>query len=176
MTEPKDRAEENALWRHWRTAVANARGAAPAPDPLLLAAYAEHRLSESAAEDIESWLARHPEVIEDVLAAGISKARVGAAEEPSAGALAKAMALVSGRDPTVVPFRRPARPASPVWRVAVGRVAVAASLLVVSLVGFALGTDAYTSLNGDQQQSALSQDLFDPPIGIFSGLGEESSS
>ena len=60
--------------------------------------------------------------------------------------------------------------------VTAGRVAVAASLLVVSLVGFALGTDAYTSLAGSDQQAALSQDLFDPPSGIFSGLGEESSS
>ena len=174
MTEPMDRAEENALWRHWRTAVVNAGGkAAPAPDPLLLAAYAERRLSERAAEEIEAWLALHPEGIEDVLSASVSNV---AAEEPSAGALAEAMALVSERDHTVVPFRRPARQASPARRIAVGRVAVAASLLVVSLVGFALGADAYISLNGDQQQSALSQDLFDPPTGIFSGLGEESSS
>ena len=171
MTEPMERAEENALWRHWRTAVVNAAGeAAPAPDPLLLAAYAEHRLSEAAAEDIEAWLVRHPEAIDDVLAAGISNTT---AVDPSAGALTKAMALVSDPGPNVVPFRRPA---SPAWRVAVGRVAVAASLLVVSLVGFALGTDAYTNLNCDQPQSALSQDLFDPPSVLFSGLGEESSS
>src|SRR5689334_15190298 len=115
MTEPMDRAEGNALWRHWRTAMVNAAGeAAPAPDALLLAAYAEHRLSEVAAEDIESWLAQHPDAIEDTLAAGISNAP---ADEPSAGAFAKAMALVSERDPKVVPFRRPARPASPAWRI-----------------------------------------------------------
>jgi hypothetical protein len=53
---------------------------------------------------------------------------------------------------------------------------VAASLLVVSFVGFALGTDAYTNLLNGDQQAALSQDLFDPPSGIFSSLGEESSS
>jgi hypothetical protein len=53
---------------------------------------------------------------------------------------------------------------------------VAASLLIVSVVGFALGTDAYTSLlSGDQSAPVLSQDLFDPPAGIFSGFGEESS-
>jgi hypothetical protein len=149
--------------------------AAPGPDPLLLAAYAEHRLSETAAEDIEAWLARYPDAMADVLAAGASNAPSVAAEEPSATALAKALALVSETDSKVVPFHRPARPTSPTWRVAGGGVAVAASLLVVSLVGFALGTEAYTSLNGDQQ-AALSQDLFDPPSGIFSGLGEESSS
>ena len=176
MTGPMDRAEEDALWQCWRAVQVDAAGeAVPAPDPMPLAAYAEHRLSETAAEDIESWLALHPEVIEDVLTARAASAAAAMAEAPSAGALENAMALVSELDPRVVPFRRPAQPAPPAWRVAVGRVAVAASLLVVSLVGFALGTDAYTSLNGDQQ-SVLSQDLFDPPSGIFSGLGEEPSS
>ena len=177
MTEPMDRAEETALWRHWRSAAVSAAGeAAPMPDPLLLAAYAEHRLSETAAEAVEAWLALHPEAFADVLlAAQDSNTRGAVVVEPSEAALARAMALVAAEDPKVVPFRRPARPARPVWRVAVGRIAVAASLLVVSLVGFALGTDAYTSLNGDQQ-AGLSQDLFDPPSGIFSSLGEESSS
>src|SRR5579859_71797 len=175
MTEPMDRAEENALWRHWRAAAVNAAGeAVPAPDPLLLAAYAEHRLSEAAAEDVEAWLAQHPEAIEDVLAAADSNID-SARHPPSPGALSRAMALVGEPDPKVVQFRHPERPSRPVWRIAIARVAVAASLLVVSLVGFALGTDAYTSFRGDQQ-SALSQDLFDPPTGIFSGLGEETSS
>src|SRR5215471_15573237 len=134
MTEPMDRAEENALWRHWRAAVVNAAGeAAPAPDALLLAAYAEHRLSEVVAEEVEAWLALHPEAIEDVLAAADSKADVLAA----------------------------------VSEAAVARVGVAASLLVASLVGFALGTDAYTSLINGDQSTALSQDLFDPPSGVF---------
>jgi hypothetical protein len=176
MTEPMDRAEESALWRHWRTAVVNAAGeAAPAPDPLLLAAYAEHRLSETAAEEVESWLALHPEAITDVLAAGEVNARPSAVEQPTAAALARAMALVPGADPKIVLFRRPA-PRAATWRVTARRGAVAASLLVVSLVGFALGTDAYTSLLGGDQQAAVSQDLFDPPSGIFSGFGEDSSS
>src|SRR5262252_2802747 len=103
MTEPMDRAEENALWRHWRSAMVNAAGeAAPAPDALLLAAYAEHRLSEAAAEDVEAWLARHPQMLEDVLAAAVSHAGGTAGAQPSAAALAKAMALVSERGPTVV--------------------------------------------------------------------------
>jgi hypothetical protein len=171
-----DRAEETALWRHWRAAAVSAAGeAAPVPDPLLLAAYAEHRLDETAAEAIEAWLALHPEAIEDVLAAQDSNA-LPSAQRPSAASVAKALALVADPDPKVVPFHRPARPTQPVWRVAVAQVAVAASLLVVSFVGFALGTDAYTSLLNGDQQAALSQDLFDPPSGIFSGLGEESSS
>ncbi|HKF70396.1 MAG TPA: hypothetical protein VKB68_01500 [Stellaceae bacterium] len=174
MTEPMDRAEENALWRHWRTAVVNAAGeAAPAPDPLLVAAYAEHRLSEAVAEEVEAWLALHPEAIEDVLAAACSKADA-LATVPDA-ALARAMALVRASDPKVMPFRRRARPGV-TWRIAFARVGVAASLLVISLVGFALGTDAYSTLINGDQSAALSQDLFDPPSGVFSSFGEESSS
>jgi hypothetical protein len=175
MTEPMDRAEESALWRHWRRAVVNADGgAAAAPDLLLLAAYAEHRLSKAAAEDVEAWLARNPEAINDILAAGDSK--VDARSGPPEAAIARAMALVPGSDPKVVPFRRPMRP-TVTWRVAAARVSVAASLLIVSLVGFALGTDAYTSLLNGDQSAAMSQDLFDPPAaGVFSSFGEESSS
>jgi hypothetical protein len=174
MTEPMDRAEENALWRHWRAAVAKAAAeAAPAPDPLLLAAYAEHRLSEAAAEDVEAWLAHHPEAIEDVLAAAGSNADVLAAMPEAA--VVRAMALVPASDARIVPFHRRTRP-EVTWRIAVARAGVAASLLVVSLVGFALGTDAYTSLINGDPSTALSQDLFDPPSGVFSSFGEESSS
>jgi anti-sigma factor RsiW len=175
MTEPMDKAEETALWRHWRRAMLNAAGeAAPAPDPLLLAAYAEHRLGETEAEEVEAWLALHPEALADVLAARDSEVRPPSGQAPEA-VLLRAMGLVPGLAATVVPFRRTVRPA-PVWRVAVARVAVAASLLVVSLIGFTLGTDAYTSLLNGGQSAALSQDLFDPPTGIFSSLGEETSS
>jgi len=174
MTEPMDRAEETALWRRWR-AMANAAGeAAPAPDPLLLAAYAEHRLGETAAEEVEAWLALHPDAIGDVLAARDSNAGT-VSVQPSEAVLVQATGLVPGPDPKVVPFRRSARPAPP-WRVAVARVAVAARLLVVSLIGFTLGTDAYTSLLNGDQSATLSQDLFDPPAGILSGFGEEASS
>ena len=174
MTEPMDKAAEIALWRQWRRAMVEAAGeAAPAPDPLLLAAYAEHRLSETAAEEAEAWLALHPEALADVLAAQDSN--VPASVQPSKAALVRAMGLVSALQAKVVPFRRTVRPA-PAWRVAMGRVAVAASLLVVSLIGFTLGTDAYTNLLSGGQSAALSQDLFDAPAGIFSSLGEETSS
>jgi hypothetical protein len=174
MTEPMNRAEESALWRHWRRAVVNAAGeAAAVPDPLLLATYAEHGLSEAEAEGVEAWLARHPEAIDDILAATVSKS--ASLSAPPEAAIAQAMALVPGSNPNVAPFRRPVRPVV-TWRVAVARVGVAASLLIVSLVGFALGTDAYTSLQTSDPSAALSQDLFDPPAGVFSSFGEESSS
>ena len=174
MTEPMDKAAEIALWRQWRKAMVDAAGeAAPAPDPLLLAAYAEHRLSETVADEVEAWLALHPEALADVLAAQDSN--VPASVQLSKAALVRAMGLVSALQVKVVPFRRTVRPA-PAWRVAMGRVAVAASLLVVSLIGFTLGTDAYTNLLSGGQSAALSQDLFDAPAGIFSSLGEETSS
>jgi hypothetical protein len=175
MTEPMDKAEEIALWRHWRRAMVESAGeAAPAPDPLLLAAYAEHRLSETAADEVAAWLALHPEALADVLAAQDSDV-VQALVRPSKAALVRAMGLVPALQSKVVPLRRTVRPA-PAWRVAMGRVAVAASLLVVSLIGFTLGTDAYTNLLSGGQSAALSQDLFDAPAGIFSSLGEETSS
>ena len=175
MTEPMDKAAEITLWWHWRRAMLNAAGeAAPAPDPLLLAAYAEHRLSETAAEELEAWLALNPEALADVLAARVSKLGQPSVQPPEA-VLVRAMGLVPGVTSTVLPFRRTARPA-PSWRIAMGRVAVAASLLVVSLIGFTLGTDAYMNLLNGGQSTALSQDLFDAPAGIFSTLGEETSS
>jgi hypothetical protein len=175
MTDPTNRIEETALWRRWRAAVAEAAGAAtPAPDPLLLAAYAEHRLGETAVEEVEAWLALHPEVMADVLEARHSNVDRRAGQASSL-ALARAMVLVPAEDPRVVPFRRAVRPL-PAWRDGAVRAALAASILVVSLVGFALGTDAYTSLlNGNPSAPAISQDLFDPPTGIFSSFGEETS-
>src|SRR5215470_11040897 len=121
MTEPMDKAEEHALWRRWRAAVANAAAeTGPAPDPLILAAHAEHRLSEAEAEEIEAWLALHQEMIGDVVAARDVHARSAAAPEPSAAALANAMALVPELDPKVVSFRRAARRMQPVWHIATG--------------------------------------------------------
>lgn len=172
MTEPMDRAEEIALWRQWRRAMLNAAGeAAPAPDPLLLAAYAEHRLTETAAAEVEAWLALNPEALADVHAAG----EVAPPVVPPEAVLVRAMGLVPGTVSTVLPFRRTARPV-PAWRIAGARVALAASLLVVSLIGFTLGTDAYTNVLSGGQSAALGQDLFDAPTGIFSSFGEETSS
>src|SRR5260370_36795949 len=69
MAGPRDRTDEAALWRRWRSASASVDAAGAEPDALLLAAYAEDRLPEQAAEAIEYWLAAHPEGVADVLAA-----------------------------------------------------------------------------------------------------------
>jgi hypothetical protein len=175
MTEPTDRANDAALWQQWRAAIGAAAGEATrAPDALLLAAYAENRLGEAEADAVESWLATHPDAIEDVLNAQRSLGG-GPSEHASDAALVRAMALVSGSDPKILPFRRPAPRQAP-WRIAVARVGIAASLVAVSLIGFALGNDAYLSVLGVEAQApVLSQDLFDPPSGLFSDFAVESS-
>jgi hypothetical protein len=60
-----DRDEDAALWDRYRDGLA----AEPEPDPMVLAAYAENRLSEQESAPVESWLARNPERLDDVLAA-----------------------------------------------------------------------------------------------------------
>ena len=166
MSEFIKQAEQAALWRRWRQ---RAEGTTEAPDPMLLAAWAEHRLDEASAEAVEAWLALHPEVLEDALAARGAMASI----EPSAAALARGAALVAERDPKVVPLRRKA----PAWRVAAAWGSMAASILAVSLVGFELGGSLYAGmLGGGQSESAFEQTLLDGPAPLFTDLGDESSS
>jgi len=174
MSEPLDSERDPALWRRWRAAAAKSAGREmPAPDPLLVAAYAEGRLSELAAERVEAWLAEDPARLEDVRLA--RELRQGGIALPAPEAvLARASVLSDGRSGKVLAFRRPT-PSGRSWRVAAAWGSMAASLLVTGLIGFALGTDAYSSLMGDRQEMALTQELFDPPSGFFSELGEESN-
>jgi anti-sigma factor RsiW len=166
MTAPFNEAEDAALWRRWR-----ASGLQPGePDALTLAAYAEGRLPSEEAEAVEDWLAAQAQLAEDVLAA--RRVRDAALPEASDAVLARAMAL-AGDGAVVLAFRRPAaRPHR--WRSAAGWSAIAASLLVASLAGFAMGHDTYLTLAGGGS-AALSQELIDPPIGLFNGLDEDSS-
>jgi anti-sigma factor RsiW len=176
MAEPDDKAGEVALWRRWHEAagaVETIRGFAP--DALMLAAYAEDRLDEAARDRVEDWLASHPEALADIVAAR------GAAEPGGAvpdAVLARAMGLVFEADPQVtpgvVPFRRPLPPARG-WRRAAAWSGIAASLLATSLIGFALGNDAYMSLQGGPTASALAPEVLDPPGGIFTTVSEDQN-
>lgn len=165
MPGPLDRQDDAAVWRRWRSATA--MGAAPAePDALLLAAYAEGRLTEEAAETIEDWLAASPAAADDVLAA-----RRGAEVVASEAIIARAAGLV-GAGAEVLPFRRPRQS----WRVAASWTAMAASLVMATVLGYSVGHDAgiYTTLAGGPS-AALGQELIDPPTGLFNGLDEDSS-
>jgi hypothetical protein len=141
------------------------------PDALLLAAYAEGRLSEQAAEPAEDWLAAHLETLSDIVAARLA---AGADSPAAAPALVeRAMALVVAGSDQILPFRQPAGRRSS-WRTAALWSGVAASLLVTSMIGFTLGSSTYLSLN-DSATPAFGQELFDPPTGLFNSLDEESS-
>ncbi len=116
------------------------REAMPAVDEMLLAAWLEGQLDEEEAAPIERALLDNPELLEDLAAL-----RLGARQHPVAdpALVARACALVPAggvASAAVVPFVRPAsakpRPLS-VW---LSWGAVAASVAVVSLVGFNLGS------------------------------------
>jgi hypothetical protein len=171
MAEPTDRTDEAALWRRWRSAAVSVDAAGVAPDASLLAAYAEDSLPEKAVEAIENWLAVHPEMVSDILAA--RRAARTESPAPSPAVVARAIALVAAGDAQVLAFRRPAgRRAS--WRAVALWSGMAASLVVTSLIGFALGNSAYLSLAGGASP-AFGQELFDPPTGLFNSLDEEPS-
>jgi|SRR5579862_9295389 len=161
--------EERALWRRW-----SVRGsiAAPAPDGLELAAYAEGRLSEVEAERIELWLAAHPETLSAVLAdiAAARGATLAAASAADAALIARASALVTGASGNVVPLRR----AAPAWRNALAWSSIAASLIVASLGGFAMGSDAYQRLAPTQATESASADALDSIATLDSAFGDDS--
>lgn len=174
-----ERAAASALWR---------RCQAPAPeleqeepDFMELAAFAEGHATEAASDAVDEWLLARPELLDDVAAA-----RAAATAERASGAadelmMARAMALVAAPAAGLVTFRRPppritgprvTGPRVTGWRGAVAWGGLAASLAATSLVGFALGSNAWSSFAGDQQASGY-QEIFDPPTGIFSGISDD---
>lgn len=164
MSEPREMepAELAALWRRFRAVdrTSRIRAANDADLTLDLAAYADGHLSEAATEAVEAWLAAHPEVLDDLIAAR----GTGDAIAPQR-VVDRAVALVAGdsSDGRVVPFRP--SPASGTWRVHVARIAVAACLVLTGLVGFTLGSGAYGNLFSS---SSVSSDTVDQPTSFFS--------
>jgi hypothetical protein len=171
MAEPMDSSEQAALWRRWRRAASAWGGAAgPEPDELMLAAYAEDRLSPAEIEAVEDWLALNPHAAEDIVAA---RRLSGAALPPATDAVvARATALVGG-GAAILPFRQGAA-AQPRWRRTAAWGAVAASIVAASLVGFATGNSTYMTLAGGSTPS-LGQELLDPPTGLFNAADEDSN-
>ena len=169
-------ADGTALWRRWRAlAVAGTEDRAPAPDPLLLAAYVEGRLDEAAAAPVELWLAAHPETLAETLADLAAARATPAAETAPEAVVARAAALVAAADPKIVAFRPPARGLHN-WRSLAAWSGIAASLLATSLIGFELGSDTYVNLTGSQTSATSAfHDLFEPPGGILPGLEDDSA-
>jgi anti-sigma factor RsiW len=171
MAGPMDSADEAGLWRHWRAAAGDGSAADREPDALALAAYAEDRLDAETVAAVEAWLADNPQATRDVLAA--RQVRQHALPDAPVAIMARAAALVASGDAQVLAFRRPTVQVRH-WRGAVGWGAMAASLLVASLAGFAMGNDTYATLAGSTNAS-LSQELLDPPTGLFNGVDEDSN-
>jgi anti-sigma factor RsiW len=147
MTDKGAGARDRRLWQRWQALGEQSRVAEP--DAMLLAAYAEGRLSEAEAEPVEAWLAVTPEALSDVIAAR------SAYQHPPRQAheriLDKASDLVPGMAPAtaeILPFQPKAQPRLPRWRTALAWSSIAASLLCASLAGFSMGSDAYMNLSG----------------------------
>lgn len=156
-----------ALWLRLR--------AAEDPDPLLLAAYAEGRLEDRLAREmVERWLATDPEAAADV--AAIRAGETDAPEIPAAvleRVTARAEALVAAPGGRVVAFRQASR--GPLRGFAQWG-ALAASLVMVSYLGFALGSDTFTSLMApDRDGGPALNDMIDPPSSFFGSFVELES-
>jgi hypothetical protein len=190
MTEPRDgSAQDRALWQRWSTMGKAPKGEGPGgaarphamiPDAMILAEFAENRLSDPDAVAIAAFLEANPLIFQDIAAA--SRAAEIAPRPGDAGlaaVIARAVSLVPAHGgerlaDTVVPFRA-ARPAGSSWPIAARWGALAASLALVSWLGFALGSDAYgdlAALDG-QGGTRLADELLDPPTGFF-GLVDQS--
>lgn len=162
--------DEQGLWRRWR---ARGEAAALEPDAMVLAAYAEHRLDERAAEPVENWLATDPSAWAEFEAARNAARHEGAGAD--AALIAKACALVTDMaampaDGKVVPLRRPA----PAWRSALAWSGIAASLVATSLVGFTMGSDAYRSLSRTQVTEATATDALEASSTLDTYFSDDS--
>jgi hypothetical protein len=116
------------LWRRYRAAaLASAPQPDPEsdrePDPSLLAAYAEGRLDEVAAEPVDAWLARDP-------------VRLALIAPPADIGAPAPLALIRTARALVQPAPRQA------WRQAVAWASIAASLVIVGASGFIAGHQA----------------------------------
>jgi hypothetical protein len=124
----------------------------PELDPVLLAAYLDGSLNEAEAAMLEQRLAADPV----------------APEIPSARFIARAQALVGTA--TILPFApRPAAPRRMVTAWAAWG-AVAASLVLISLVGFSLGMQTERNFNGSTGLG-ISIDILDQSSGLGDGIG-----
>lgn len=164
MTDKGAGAQDRRLWQRWRAL--GEKSPVAEPDALLLAAYAEGRLSEAEAEAVETWLAATPEALDDVAAA-----RSTYRHPPRLvyeHILEKASDLVPGTaapaSAVIVPFRPRAPQRLPQWRKALAWSSIAASLIGASLVGFSLGSDAYSNLSGTQATDTTTDGLGAPGL------------
>jgi len=161
MTDKGVEAQERRLWLRWHTLGERSRAAEP--DALLLAAYAEGRLSEAEAEPVEAWLATLPDALGDITAA--RAAYQHRPQFPDERMLDQAAALVPGAATAgaeILPFRPAVPQRLPQWRRALAWSSIAASILCASLIGFSMGSEAYANLSGTSAADSVASDGLGP--------------
>ena len=132
-------------------------------DPMLLAAYLDGRLGEDEAAPLEALLAADPTALDDLIACDPVTPEI-----PSAAFIAKAQALVGGA--TVLPFTPRSAPPRRLVAAWAAWGAVAASLVLISLVGFSLGMQTERNFNGSTGLGT-SIDILDQSSGLGDGIG-----
>jgi hypothetical protein len=152
MTDDAQQGDERTLHALWR---AGRPADLVVPDALTLAAYAENGLDESEAAAVEHALSLDLDLFDAIVAARGEPEFATVPPELLRRAEAAHPDRLSAK---VLPFRR--RPAAlPQLRDVVGWGALAATLLLVSYMGFGLGASAQQALEG--ANNAESVDILD---------------
>lgn len=136
---------DRALFARWRSHESVPAEPPAALDPMLLAAYLDGRLDEASAAPLERLLMADPSALDDLIEC---KAHPVGPEIASASFLSGAQALIP-QDPataTILPFTSRTTPRRVTAWAAWG--AVAASLILISLVGFNVGMQTERNING----------------------------
>jgi len=138
-----------------------------------LAAFADGSLDPDEHERVAEWLARHPDMAEDVAAAR-AFASTGPLAAPPKAIVARACAIleVTQTDPGPVVRLRPKPRTSPVFHDLAQWGGLAAALVIAGWLGFTLGMDASGRFaqNGRAADDGLLQELLGPPPGSIRDL------
>ena len=154
---------DRTLYERWRSHESGPADADAELDPMLLAAYLEGRLGEDEAAPLEQLLAADPAALDDLIACDPVTPEI-----PSAAFISRAQTLVGTA--TILPFApRAAQPRRVVTAWAAWG-AVAASLVLISLVGFSLGMQTERNFNGSTG-IGTSIDILDQSGGLGDGIG-----
>lgn len=154
---------DRTLYERWRSHASVPADADAELDPMQLAAYLEGRLGEDEAAPLEQLLAADPAALDDLIACDPVTPEI-----PSAAFITRAQALVGTA--TVLPFAPRAAPPRRVMTAWAAWGAVAASLVLISLVGFSLGMQTERNFNGSTG-IGTSIDILDQSSGSGDGIG-----
>lgn len=154
------------LYERWRST--SRAAAVAAPNALVLAAYLDGRLSEAEAEGVEAALATDPQLLD----AFLDLKRPIVPEIPSTALIREAQAAVPATA-VIMPFKSPkvgGRTGNSRTNPWAAWGAVAASLVLVSLVGFDLGIQTERAISWPVG-SEMSNDVFYQSATMDDGIG-----